>query len=93
MKKMKFVKIKALMAEKELNQTQMAKHLGVNVSTFNLKVNGKRAWTNEEINKIINLFNVPYEQIFLNIKSTAWRSRGNQNASSNLNKLRTSRSN
>lgn len=58
-------KLKALRTEKKLNQTQMAELLGIGVVAYNLKENGQREFKIEEIKKLVEIFGVTFEDIFL----------------------------
>ena len=50
-----------LMAQKGMGQAEMADYLSINVSTFNLKVNGNADFRKSEIDKIISFFGKNYE--------------------------------
>jgi len=65
---MEHLKLKALMSLHKLKQSDIADKLGIDLSTFNLKINGKRDFTITEIEKIKALFNLPYEEIFFDVK-------------------------
>lgn len=57
-------KLKVLRAQHNLRQIDVAKKLGVSISTYSQKEQGIREFTVSEINKILELFNVSYEEIF-----------------------------
>lgn len=56
--------LKVLRVKFNLNQTDMAKLLGINISTYCFKENGTSEFTITEVEKIRNYFNLPYEEIF-----------------------------
>lgn len=56
--------LKALIVKNSMTQEEVSKHLEINLSSFNLKINEKREFTRKEINKILKLFKVQYEEIF-----------------------------
>lgn len=66
----KHKKLKGLMAENNKGQEDMAKYLDITLKSFNQKVNGTYDFKETEINKILRLFNVKYEDIFLPYKLT-----------------------
>ena len=57
--------LKSLRVQHDINQKEMAKLLGIAISSYNQKENGKYDFTQNEIEKIIQIFNKPYEEIFL----------------------------
>lgn len=57
-------RLKVLMFERDITQRQLADIIGINISTLNGKISGKREFTLSEINKIITYFNLSFEQIF-----------------------------
>ena len=62
---MKHYKLKGLRAERELTQRDIADVLGLkSLSNYHSKENGKRDFSMKEINKLIEFFNKPYEEIF-----------------------------
>lgn len=46
-------------------QEIMAQKLGISNTTYSLKENGSREFTEKEINKLLHLLEVKYEDIFL----------------------------
>lgn len=46
-------------------QNLIAKDLGISGTTYSLKENGSREFTEKEINKLLRLLDVKYEDIFL----------------------------
>lgn len=59
-----YSKLKGLMMENNFTQNQMAKILGISVSTFNQKINGKSDFTIQEAKKIALLFKKEVDVIF-----------------------------
>lgn len=57
-------KIRALLIENGLTQIDLAEKLEIDQSTLSLKLNGRRQFLQKEIEKILSLFNKPYEEIF-----------------------------
>lgn len=57
-------KLRALCIEHGFTQQDMAELLGISVSSFNMKLNGKREFTITEIQKIVKWFGLPFEKIF-----------------------------
>jgi transcriptional regulator with XRE-family HTH domain len=55
------------MKEKKIKSNDLAEMLGMGRSTLSLKLNGRRAFRQEEIDKLLEIFNKPYE--FLMIRS------------------------
>lgn len=53
---MKNAKIKGLMAEYGETQSSMSKKLNLSLRSFNLKINGKRKFTDEELETINSIF-------------------------------------
>ncbi|MGI6227000.1 MAG: helix-turn-helix transcriptional regulator [Peptococcales bacterium] len=56
--------IRALMVRLGINQEEMAKRLGLGVSTFNRKLNGNAPWKIEEGKKIASILGTTLEEIF-----------------------------
>ena len=56
-------KLKGRIRELHLTQDDVAKHLGINKSTFNLKINGQVLFTQEEIALLIEILKIPDEEI------------------------------
>lgn len=59
-----YCKLKGLMVENNITQMQMAKLLGISVSTFNQKLNGKSDFTIQEAKKISKILNEEVTIIF-----------------------------
>lgn len=57
-------KLKGLIRERGLTQEDVAEEIDVAYSTFNLKLNGNAFFTQEEIYKISNLFEIPKESFY-----------------------------
>lgn len=49
----------------DLTQEQMARAIGLSLSTFNQKINGKREFTLSECNMIAQKLNTTLDEIFL----------------------------
>ncbi len=58
------ITVKALRISKGLKQSDMAKMMGIAVSTYNYKENGRSPFNEDEINILLNLFDTTYEQLF-----------------------------
>lgn len=59
-------RLKTLMKQNDITQKELSELLGIRIATLNYKLNGKNDFTQTEINKIIDLFQLPYENIFFN---------------------------
>lgn len=59
-----YCKLKGLMTEKNITQVQLAKLLGISVSTLNQKLNGKSDFTIQEAKKISEILNKEVDVIF-----------------------------
>ena len=57
-------RLKGLRAERLLTQADIAKSLGISKATYNRKENGVCQFGILEINKLLYLFQVPYEELF-----------------------------
>ena len=57
-------KLKGIMTEKQIKQEELAKILGLSVSTLNFKINGKSDFYISEAKKIAEYFNCTMEYIF-----------------------------
>lgn len=55
---MKNSKIKGLMAEYGETQLSMSRKLNLSLRSFNLKINGKRAFTETEVKEITKYFSI-----------------------------------
>ena len=64
MKNEKKSKIKALLYEKNITQSECAKKLGIAVSTLNRKLNGECDWKLNECIMLAKLLETPVEEIF-----------------------------
>ena len=58
-----YSKLKGRMKEKELTQEDVAKHIDKDKSTLNLKLNNQSYFVQDEILKIVNLLEIPAEEI------------------------------
>ena len=56
-------KVKGRMRELKMTQGFVAQELSINKSTFNLKVNGKVLFLQDEIAILIDLLNIPSDEI------------------------------
>jgi predicted transcriptional regulator len=61
----KYPKLKALLCEKGLTQQEFSKIIGIGYDAFSFKINGKRKFTIDEIEKILKFFQKSFEEIFL----------------------------
>jgi DNA-binding XRE family transcriptional regulator len=61
-------KLKSLRAMHEEKQIDNAKFLAIDISTYNRKENGERAFTLNEAYKLAQKYNVSIEEIFFNQK-------------------------
>lgn len=52
------LKLKALLMLQGLKQEDLAKYLGLSIQTINMKLNNKRSFKLQEINKICNLLKI-----------------------------------
>lgn len=57
-------KLKGLMTERQIKQEELAKILGISVSTFNFKINGKSDFFIREGKAIAEYFDCTMEYIF-----------------------------
>lgn len=62
---MEYPKLKAKRVEHDLTQTDLASKLGMDVSTYNAKEQGKRNFTIKEVLKLLNILQCKFEDIFL----------------------------
>lgn len=60
----KHIVLKALLEEKGLNQTEVAKLLGISRTALNQKLNGKNDFLSEELSKLSKLLGVDPEIFF-----------------------------
>ena len=56
-------KVKGKMRELKMTQNFVAQQLGINKSTFNLKVNGQMLFSQDEIAILLDLLNIPSDEI------------------------------
>ncbi len=59
-------KLRGLRVEHGLTQKNIAEKIGINLSTYTLKENGKRDFTASEISKLCEIFNVKSSIFFDN---------------------------
>lgn len=64
MRRKPLYRLKALRAEYNLRQIDVARMLGIGESTYNRKENGKAQFTEEEIRKICAIFKKDPKEIF-----------------------------
>jgi len=67
-----YSKLKGIMAEKGVSQSQLAKLSDMSLSSLNLKLNKNRAFTQEDIYRIVVSLNLKAEDIpryFFNLKT------------------------
>lgn len=57
-------KLRGLMATKGIRQSELAKELDLSYNSFNMKLNGKNLFTEVEIKKIADYFNVDINFLF-----------------------------
>jgi transcriptional regulator with XRE-family HTH domain len=57
--------IKAVLARRGLRQKDLAELLGISPATTNEKIRGKSEFKESEINKLIEITGMNYEEIFL----------------------------
>ena len=60
-----FSELRGLRVANGLTQEEMAEILGITSTSYHFKETGKREFKVSEANKIINLLDVDYEDIFL----------------------------
>jgi transcriptional regulator with XRE-family HTH domain len=56
--------LKGLMAKYKMQNPDLAKLLGISVSTLSRKINGESDFNTTEIEKLKEIFKLPYEEIF-----------------------------
>lgn len=56
-------KLQGRMKELHLTQDYVSKYLGINKSTFNLKINSQVIFTQDELSKLIEVLKIPDEDI------------------------------
>lgn len=66
-------RLKALRVEYGFTQDDMARKLSISVGAYSMKEKGITSFTQSEIQIILDLFNLSYEEIFLQQKPTGWR--------------------
>jgi|GEM_PF-3127554 len=57
--------IKAILVRRGLKQKDLAKLLGISAAAVNEKIRGKSEFKESEINKLIKITGMTYEEIFL----------------------------
>lgn len=62
---MEYPKLKAKRVEHGLTQTDLANKLGIDISTYNAKEQGKRNFTIKEVLRILTILQCKFEDIFL----------------------------
>lgn len=62
---MEYPRLKAKRVELGLTQTDVANKLGIDISTYNAKEQGKRPFTIKEILMLLNILKCKFEDIFL----------------------------
>lgn len=58
------LKLRGKRVEKQLSQTDVAKMLGINLSTYNQKENGKSEFTLSEIQDLLYYLDCDFDDIF-----------------------------
>lgn len=56
-------KLKGIIRELNLTQDDVAQYLGINKSTFNLKINGQVPFTQDEISLLLDFLKIPDSKI------------------------------
>lgn len=56
-------KLRALILECGLTQEQVAAHLGITPASLNYKINNKREFKASEIKALVDLLNIPNEDV------------------------------
>lgn len=62
---MKHLKLKAKRVECGISQQDMANKLGMTITTYNFKENGKRDFTIQECIKLVHILECKFEDIFI----------------------------
>jgi putative transcriptional regulator len=57
-------KLRGLMAENSITQTELAKRLGISTNAFNMKINGKTSFTETEIKRIAEILKIELSFLF-----------------------------
>ena len=57
-------KLKSFMVLKGLTQDRVAEAIGISTTTFNMKINNKREFLANEIKGLIELLDIPKDQIY-----------------------------
>ncbi|MBO8170197.1 MAG: helix-turn-helix transcriptional regulator [Thermoanaerobacteraceae bacterium] len=76
MARYEYRKLKVLMFEHNISQFEMAKKLGIAVSTLNRKLNGQCEWKLSECQMIAEMFDMQIEDIFFKNKVAKKRRTG-----------------
>ena len=58
-----YSKLKGRMREKGVTQEEIADSIGMNKSTLSLKLNNQFPFVQDEINKLINILDIPADRI------------------------------
>ncbi len=72
--------LKVLRAKHDLTQQEVADKIGISLSQYNNKENGKSEFKQSEINKILNVFDEKYEDIFMPSKFIKTEQGGEKNS-------------
>ena len=64
LKKVTFPILEGAMAEKGLTRERMASIIGISISAFQAKINGKRSFSLEECGRISKYFNITLDELF-----------------------------
>lgn len=57
-------KLRGLMAEQKITQTKLAQELGISFQSFNMKLNGKSTFNENEIKRIANVLKIDMNILF-----------------------------
>lgn len=58
-----YSKLKGRMKQKGITQEELALEIGIDKSTLSLKLNNQSLFTQDEINKIVKILEIPAEEI------------------------------
>ena len=58
------MKFKGFMAENKITQAELAELLKIDISNVNLKVNGKQAWTLDQVKTICTKYGISAQKYF-----------------------------
>jgi antitoxin component HigA of HigAB toxin-antitoxin module len=59
------LKFKAYITENGIRQSEIAEVLGITKANANLKINGKQAWTLEQVKKLCQRYNISADKYFV----------------------------